>query len=110
MFERLDEEPTGAAGRVEDYFAKSGIHDFHHEADDGARRVELAGVAGRVTHFFEHRLVEMAERVDLVATGEVDVTDLIDHVAEQVAVDHPVDRAFENSRDNVAPVAAVGAV
>ena len=36
----------------------------------------------------------MAEGVDLVAAGEVDVVDLVDHVAEQVAVDHAVDRAL----------------
>ena len=50
----------------------------------------------------------MSERVDLVAAGEVDVADLVDHVAQQVAVDHPVDRAFEDRGDNVAPVATVG--
>ena len=72
-----------------------GFDDFDHEADDGARRVELAGVAGGVAHLLEHRLVEMAEGVDLVAAGEVDAADLVDHVAQQVAVDHAVDRAFE---------------
>ena len=30
-------------------------------------RVELAGVAGRVAHLLEHRLVEVAEGVDLLA-------------------------------------------
>ena len=87
-----------------------GIDDFDHEADDGARRVELAGIAGGVAHLFEHGLVEMAEGVDLVAAGEVDVVDLVDHVAQQIAVDHPVDRAFEDRGDHVAPVAAVGAL
>ena len=110
VLERLDEKSAGAAGRVEDHFAESGVHHFDHEADDGARRVELAGVAGGVAHLFEHRLVEMAERVDLVAAGEVDVADLVDHVAQQVTVDHPVDRAFEDRGDDIAPVAAVGAL
>ena len=87
-----------------------GFDDFDHEADDGARRVKLAGVAGGVAHFFEHRFVEMAEGVNLVAAGEVNVADFVDHVAQQVAVDHPVDRAFENRGDDVAPVAAVGAL
>ena len=52
----------------------------------------------------------MAEGVDLVAAGEVNVADLVDHVAQQVTVDHPVDRAFEHRGDDIAPVAAVGAL
>ena len=44
-----------------------GFDDCDHEAHDGARRVELAGVAGGVAHLPEHGLVEMAEGVDLVA-------------------------------------------
>ena len=97
-----------AGSRID--FAEPGVDDFDHEADDGARRVELAGVAGGVAHLAEHGLVEMAEGVDLVAAGEVDVADLVDHVAQQVAVDHPVDRASEHGGDDVAPVAAVGAL
>ena len=110
VLERLDEKAAGAAGWVEDHFAELGVHDFHHEADDGAGRVELAGIAGGVAHLLEHGLVEMAEGVDLVAAGEVDAADLIDHVAQQITVDHPVDRAFENRGDDIAPVAAVGAL
>jgi hypothetical protein len=52
----------------------------------------------------------MAEGVNLVAAGEVDIADLIDHVAQKVAIDHPVDRAFKNGGDHVAPVAAMGAL
>src|SRR5437773_3618539 len=92
MLEGLDEKSTGAASRVEDHFAKPGVYHFNHEADDGARRVKFAGVAGGVAHLFEHGLVEMAERVNLVAAGEVNVADFVDHVAQQIAVDHPVDR------------------
>ena len=110
MLERLDEKAAGAAGRIENHFAELRIDDFDHEADDGTRGVELAGVAGGVAHLFEHGLVEMAEGVDLVAAGEVDVVDFVDHVAEQIAVDHAVDRAFEDGGDDVAPVAAVGAL
>ena len=62
-----------------------------HEPDDGARGVELAGVAGGVAHLLEHGLVEMAEGVDLLGGGEVDAVDLVDDVAQQVAVDHAVD-------------------
>src|SRR5437867_9778056 len=52
----------------------------------------------------------MAKSVNLVATREVDIADLVDYVAQQVAVDHPVDRAFENCGDDITPIAAVGAL
>ena len=107
MLEGLDEKSTGAAGWVEDHLAELGIDDLHHEADDGTRGVEFAGIAGVVVHLLQYRFVEMAEGVDFVAAGEVDVIDLVDHVAEQVAVDHAVDRAFEDRGDDVAPVAAL---
>jgi hypothetical protein len=110
MFERLDEKAAGAASRVEDHFAESGIHHFNDKADNGARRIELAGIAGGVAHFLQHGLVKMAESMYLFATGEVDVADFVDHVAQQITVDHPVDRAFEHRGDNIAPVTAVGAL
>ena len=40
----------------------------------------------------------------------MDAVDLVDHVAQQVAADHAVDRAAEDRGDDVAPVAAVGAL
>ena len=95
MVVRLDQKAARAAGRVEDGFAKARIGDFHHEAHDGARRVELAGVAGRVAHFPEHGFVESAEGVDLVARREVDAVDLVDHVAQQIAALHAVIDALE---------------
>jgi hypothetical protein len=60
VLERFDEKPAGAASQVEDHFAELRIDDFDHEANDRARRVELAG---GVTHLFEHRFVKMAEGV-----------------------------------------------
>jgi hypothetical protein len=81
MLERLDEKTTGTAGRIEDDLAKPWIHHFDHEADDRTRRVELAGVAGGVAHLFEHGFIQLAEGVDLVAAGEVNVTEFVAHVA-----------------------------
>lgn len=48
--------------------------------------------------------------MDLVTAGEVDVADFVDHVAQQVAVDHAVDGPFEHRGDHIAPVAAIGAL
>ena len=79
------------------------------ELHDGPRRVELAGIARRVPHLAEHGLVKQAEGVDLVLGSEVDFVDLVDDIAQQVAVRHAVDRALEDRGDHVAAV-AVGAV
>ena len=65
--ERLDQKAAGAAGRVENGFAELRVDDLDHEPDDGTRRVELAGVAGGIAHLLEHGLVQVAERVNLVA-------------------------------------------
>ena len=67
MIERLDQKAARAGSRIKDRFAKARIGDLHHEAHDGARRVELAGIAGRVAHLAQHGFVERAERVQLVA-------------------------------------------
>ena len=63
-----------------------------------------------VALLLEHRFVEMTGGVDLVAAGEMDVANFVDHVAEQATVDHAVDGAFENGRDHVAPIATIGAL
>ena len=106
---RLDQEPARAAGRVEHGFAKPGIGDLDHEPDDRPRRVELARIAGRIPHLPQHRLVQRAERVDLLGRSEVDAVDLVDDVAQQVTADHAVVDAPEDGGDHVAPVVAVGA-
>ena len=108
MLERLDEKAASAAGRIENDFAELGIDDFYHEAYYRTRRVEFARIAGGITHLFQHGLVEMTEGVDLVTAGKVNVRNFVDHVAQQVSIDHPVDRALEDRRDHVAPVAAIG--
>src|SRR5262249_4037605 len=110
VFECLDQKAAGAAGGIEYYFAELRVHDFNHEADDRARCVELAGIAGGVAHLLEHGLVEMAEGVNLVAAGEVNVVYLINHVAEEIAVDHAIDGSFKDGGDHIAPVAAVSAL
>jgi hypothetical protein len=62
MGERFREEAAGAAGGVEDYFAKPRVGHGDHELNDGPGRVEFARVAGGVAHFAEHRLVEAGQR------------------------------------------------
>jgi hypothetical protein len=81
---------------------RRGSHDLHHEAHHRARRVELAGVARRVAHLAQHRLVQVREGVDLFAGAEVDAVDLVDDVAQQVAADHAVLHALEDVGDDLA--------
>ena len=79
------------------------------EADDRARRVELARVAGGVAHLAQHRLVEVRHGVDVVRGGEVDLVDLVDDVAEEVPGEHPVVGLLEHGGQHVAGVVAAGA-
>ena len=99
----FDQEAAGAAGGVEDGFAQARVGDGDHEADDGARGVELAGIAGGIAHLAEHGFVQGAQGVQLVAGGEVDAVQLVDDIAQEVAADHPVLDALEHGGDDIAP-------
>jgi hypothetical protein len=61
VLERLDEETTCTASRVENHFAEFGIEHFHYKTDHGARGIKLAGIAGGVAHLLKHGLLEMAK-------------------------------------------------
>ena len=50
MLEGLHQEAAGAAGRIENVSPRRGFSDVDHESHHGARRVELAGIAGGVAH------------------------------------------------------------
>ena len=81
-----------------------------HEAHYGARRVELAAVARRITHFAQQRFVQPPEGVHFLGTVEVDGVDQVDHIAQQITALHAVGDAPEYRRDHIASVAsAIGA-
>ena len=103
VLEGFDQKAAGPARGIEHSFAEPGIDHRHHEAHDGPRRVELAGVAGRVAHLPEHGLVEVAERVNFFGRREVDAVDLVDDVAQQIAAFHAVLHAFEHLGNHLAP-------
>ena len=69
--------------------------------NNGARRVEFAGIASGVSHLLQHRLVEMRERMDFIRGTEVDAVDLVDDVPKKEAAVHPVDRAAKYVGDHV---------
>ena len=108
MLDGADEKPAGAAGGVEDRFAEPRVDLLDDELRDGARRVELAGVAGGL-EVLQELLVDVAEHVAVIGGVEVDAVDLVDHLAHQRAVLHVVvgvlERGADQRRD--APAGAV---
>src|ERR1019366_3836535 len=66
----------------------------HHEPNEQARRINLAGIARRIAHLAEHGFVERAKSVKLAAGSEMDAGNLVDDVAQQVAADHAVQPAL----------------
>ena len=107
MLKRFDQKSAGAASGIENRFAKFRIDHCDHEPDNRSRRIKLTRVASSIAHFAQHRFVERAERVKFLGRTEMNSRNLVDHVTQQVAVDHPIDRAFEHGRDHVATIAAV---
>ena len=77
--------PPVPAGRVEHGLAQPRVGDLDHEPHHRARGVELAGIARGIAHLAQHGFVQRPQSVQLVAGGEVDAGDLVDHVAQQVA-------------------------
>src|SRR5450756_168275 len=68
------------------------------------RCVDLAGVTRRIAQLFEHRLIQKAQRVNLVARVEVYIVDLVQYVTEKISVDHAVDRASKDRSDDITPI------
>ena len=64
MLKCLGKKPAGAACRVKNRLAQSGIGNCDHEANNGARRVELAT-------FFARRIGEFANQVFVSGTQQV---------------------------------------
>src|SRR5712692_5764175 len=104
----LYEETACAAGRIKHNLTQARVDDLDHKAHDGSRRVELARIASSIAHFFEHGFIEVSEGMYLFRRGEVNAVDLVDDVAQQVAIDHAVDDAAKDSGDYIAPVAPSG--
>src|SRR6266498_5162646 len=106
----LYEEATSAAGRIQDGFAETRVDDLDHKPDHRTRSIELTRVSGSIAHLLQHRLVEMAEGMDLFARGKMNLIDLVNDVPQEVAIDHPIHGALEDRGDDVMPVTAVGAL
>ena len=94
VLDGANEEATGAAGGVEDGLAEAGIDLLDDELGDGARRVELTGIA-RGLEVLEELFVDVAEHVAVIGGVEVDAVDLVDDLPHQRAVLHVVVRVLE---------------
>ena len=98
VLDGADEEAAGAAGGVEDGLAEPRVDLVDDELGDGARRVELAGVAGGL-EVLQELLVDVAEHVAVIGGVEVDAVDLVDDLAHQGAVLHVVVGVLEGHAD-----------
>ena len=89
VVERRDEKAAGAAGEIRHAFAEDGRNHLHHEVGNGARGVELAGVA-RALQAFQDGFVDFAEGVALFAAVKIYGVDFVDDFAQLYAVFHEV--------------------
>src|ERR1019366_4351617 len=105
MVESLDEKTPSASSGIEHSFSQTRIHSSHDELNHWARSIELTGIASRVSHLPQHRFVEIAERVNFILGGEVDSVDLVDYIAQQVAIHHPVYDTLKYAGNDIAAVA-----
>ena len=104
--QRTGEEAAGAAGGVEQGLAGLRVDTVGHEGGDGARRVILAGVACRL-QVVEDLFVDVAEMLAFGQVVEIDLVDLVDHLAHQLAGFHVVVGVLEHVADDAAAVAGL---
>ena len=89
------EKAAGAAGWVEENLAGVWVDTLGHEGGDGAGRVVLARVAGAL-EVGQDLFVDVAEMLALGQVVKVDVVDLVDHLAHELAGLHVVVGVFED--------------
>jgi hypothetical protein len=77
----------------------AGVGHLDHECGDGAGRVVLARIAGRL-QVVEDLLVDVAEVLALGQVVEVDAVDLVDHLPHQLAGFHVVVGVLEDVADH----------
>jgi len=98
------EESAGAACGIEQRLAGMGINAIDHEGGDRARRVVFAGVAGAL-QVGEDLLVDIAEVLALDEVVEIDLVDLVDDLAQQLARLHVVVGVLEDIANDATAIA-----
>src|SRR5437016_5478855 len=109
MLKSLNEEAACSASGVENALGNPWINLLNDESDDGARCVELAGIASCVSHFAQHRFVEKRHRVDVIGRLEVNFVHAINDVPQKVAGEHPVEGLLEHRREDISWISPFGA-
>ena len=99
------QKTAGAAGRIEHGFVQFGIDPIDDKLGDGAGGVELPGIAGAL-QVFKNLFVNGAEGMAVFLGVEVDLADLVDHLAHQGAGFHVVVGVFKNVLHHQRPFAA----
>ena len=102
------QEPAGAAGRVEQGLSRLGVDAVGHEGGDGSWGVVLAGVAGGL-QVVEDLFVDVAKVLARGQVVEVDIVDLVDHLAHQLAGLHVVVGILEDIAHHPAAVSGLAA-
>ena len=82
MIDGAAQETTSAAGGIKNRFTKLRINTVDDELGNGARGVELAGIACTLK-VFEDLFVDAPEGVAVLGVVEVDLADLVDHLPHQ---------------------------
>ena len=83
------QKAAGAAGRIEDRFLQPGIDPVYHEPGHRAGGIKLPGIAGAL-QILENLFINIAEQVAVFLGVEIDLADLVDHLAHQGAGFHIV--------------------
>jgi len=90
---RLNEHPSGAAGRVVHTHARLGIDDLDKSADDISRRIKLSRfLSRRVGEKLDQILIGRAEQVGKleVFIAQRDLLEILDEVGQRVVVQRPL--------------------
>ena len=103
----FDQEPTRASRRIKNRFAQARIGYSNHQPHHRARSIKLTRIPRRIPHLPQHRFIKRAQRVQLIARGEVNAVELVNHISQKVAADHPILDPFKNRTNDIAPVIAV---
>ena len=96
------QEAPGAAGRVEQQLAGLGVDHLGHEGGDGAGRVELARIAGRLK-VVQDLLVDVAEVLAVREVVEVDVVDAVHYLPHQLPGLHVIVGVLEHLAHGARP-------
>lgn len=99
------EEAPGAAGGVQHLLAQPGIDELGHDVGDRPGGVEFTVISGAL-QVPEDGFIHVAEHVPVFGDIEVDLVELVQHLADDGAVFHVVVGPLEDLPDDEGPLVA----